>query len=255
LGEDLAEAFSGTRLLFYAAALAETGPMAFGGGDHAVRVFTQQHLAAPAWGDSANVAGYVLPAVVAPALWLTGLVTGDRYGLRTGSAALQALAVTLATTALLKWTTGRPFPLNGGDPHAPDVLDHPEYAHEFRPFRLDGGWAWPSGHTAASTSVVAALAAVDPDHPVIPAVGYPIAAAIGVGMIVGDRHWTSDVIAGALFGYAIGTSVGGSFRRRALRGPGQERSAGDRDRGVLKTVTLAPLPHPGAVGMVVSGAW
>lgn len=244
VGADLVEAFTGTNLLLYGAAVAETGAMAFGGGDQAVRVYVQQHFASAAWGDVSNVVGYVLPAVVAPGVWIAGLATRDRGALGGGSAAIQALAMTLATTAILKWTTGRPYPLNGGSPTAPDVLDHPEYAREFRPFRLDGEWAWPSGHTAATTSVVAALSAWDPDAIAIPLVGYPIAAAIGLGMVSGDRHWASDVVAGGLIGYAIGSSVGASYRKRA-------RSEKEGPRGTLYVVPWGR----GAVGATLVGAW
>ena len=247
LGADLAGAFTGTNLIFYGAAVGETGAMAFGGGDHAVRLLVQRNLVAPAWGDAAYVAGYALPAIVAPGLWGYGLASHDRGALGAGSAALQALATTLATTALLKWTTGRAYPLNGGDPRASDVLDHPEYARAFRPFRLDGGWAWPSGHTSATMSVVAALSAFDPDHVAIPLVGYPIVAAIGLGMIDGDRHWTSDVIAGALVGYAIGSSIGASFRRRADDAREGEPHASE--------VHFVPMVANGALGGSIAGRW
>jgi membrane-associated phospholipid phosphatase len=243
VGADVAEAFTGTNLIFYGAAVAETGAMAFGGGDHAVRVFVRTNLVAPAWCDVANVAGYVLPVVVAPAIWGLGLAAKDDAAIGAGSAAVQALALTAATTVLLKWSTGRSYPLHGGDPHAPDVLDHPGYARDFRPFNVDGDWAWPSGHTAATTSVVAALSAWDPDHIAIPLVGYPIATAIGLGMVDGDRHWASDVLAGGLIGYAIGSSVGASFRRRA-RG----------EREGARAIRLVPL-GAGTVGLAVAGAW
>lgn len=248
VGSDLADALFSTNLILYGIAVAETGAMAFGGGDHAVRVFVQQHLAGPepTWGSVSNTAGYVIPAVVAPGLWIAGLASRDRTTLTGGSAAVQALVLTLATTALLKWVTGRPYPLNGGDPNAPDVLSHPEYAREFRPFRTDGGWAWPSGHTAATTSVVAALSAWDPDSIAIPLVGYPVAAAIGLGMIDGDRHWTSDVIAGALFGYAIGSSVGRNFRKRAR----------DEHGDTEASVRLVPMSGGGCqVGASLVGRW
>jgi membrane-associated phospholipid phosphatase len=254
-GDDLVEAFTGARLIFYGAAVAETGVMAFGGGDHAVRVFFRRNLAVQAWGDSANVAGYVVPALVAPSVWIVGLVTHDRYGLGAGSAAVQALGTTLAVTALLKWSVGRSYPLNGGDPNAPDVLDHPEYARSFRPFRLDGGWAWPSGHTSASFSVVAALSAWDPDSLAIPLIGYPLAAAIGVGMVDGDHHWTSDVIAGGLFGYAIGHSIGDSFHSRRAQPNGDKSPDSARGLlGTLRSVHFVPMTG-GTVGGMLVGVW
>jgi membrane-associated phospholipid phosphatase len=188
--------------------------MAQSGLDHSVRVAVQNHLASPAYGDLAFYGGYIVPALTAPVIYVVGLATGDDAKTGAGSAALQALAVTLATTGLLKWSTGRAYPLNGGDPAAPDRLDHPGFARTFTPF--EGGLlAWPSGHTSATISVVAALTAYAPDQLVVPLVGYPLVLAIGFGMIVGDRHWASDVLAGALIGQAIGWSIGASFRARA----------------------------------------
>ncbi|HZU83238.1 MAG TPA: hypothetical protein VE987_09990, partial [Polyangiaceae bacterium] len=61
--------------------------------------------------------------------------------------------------------------------------------------------------------------------------------------IVGDHHWTSDVIAGALIGYAFGSSVGRSFRRRARGETGQDRA-----------IRIVPV-GPGAVGGAVVGVW
>jgi membrane-associated phospholipid phosphatase len=243
VGPDLADAFTGWNLVFYGAAVADTTVMAIGGGDHGIRVFFRQSIAFPAWGNTAYVAGYVLPVLVAPAIWVVGLATDDCGLLGAGSAAIQALAATAVTTVLLKWATGRPYPLHGGDPHAPDVLGHPEFAHEFAPFNLAGDWAWPSGHTAAATSIVAALSGWCPDCLAIPLIGYPISVAIGVGMIAGDHHWASDVVAGGLLGYAIGSSVGRDFRRRATA-----------DRGGGREVRLVPLGS-GTIGAAVIGAF
>jgi membrane-associated phospholipid phosphatase len=241
LGEDIADAFWGYELLYYAGAVGETGVMAFSGGDHAVRVEFVRYLQAQAWGDASFVAGYAVPATTAPTIWVVGLVTHDPVVAGAGSAAIQALAVTLATTGLLKLGTGRPYPLHGGDPHAQDRLDHPEYAREFRPFQ-NGLGAWPSGHTSSTISIAAALTAYAPDQPWIPAIGYPLGAAIGLGMIDRDSHWTSDVVAGALVGHAIGWSIGRNFRGRV--------------RGELpRQTSLEVVPLPGARGLALSGQW
>ena len=214
LGKNVLYAFSGSRLLFSGAAFAATGALAFSGEDHALRVAVEHQIASPAWGDGAYYAGYIAPAVVAPGLYVIGLASGDRETTGAGAAALQALVVTLGVTGALKVMTGRPYPLHGGDPRAPDRLDHPEYAREFRPFQPTSvRLSWPSGHTSASVSIAAALAAYYSDQPWVAAVGYPLALGIGVGMVDGDRHWTSDVVAGALIGHVIGWSVGRGFRR------------------------------------------
>jgi membrane-associated phospholipid phosphatase len=242
----MADAFTGTNLLLYGSAVAVTGVMAFGGGDQAVRVAVQRSLVAPAFADGAYYAGYLLPAIVAPAVYVTGLFTGDRDAVTAGCAALQALGIELLATGILKVGVGRPYPLNGGDPNAPDRLDHPEYARTFHPF--GSVWplpAWPSGHTSATTAVAAALSASYPDRPWVAVIGYSLALAVGVGLVDGDRHWTSDVIAGALVGHAIGYSVGSAFRRRA-RADAAGGSAG---------LELVPLLGPGLMGAAVERSW
>lgn len=236
LGDNAARAFTGPRLLLYAAAIGVTAGMAPSGADHAVRVDVQRHLAAPAYGDAAYYAGYIAPVLVAPGLWLIGISGDNRDTAGAGAAATQALVVTVVATGALKVITGRPFPLHGGDPDAADRLDHPEYARAFYFFQPARGLAWPSGHTSASVSIAAALTAYRPDQPWIPIVAYPVALGIGVGMVVGDRHWSSDVIAGALLGQGIGWSVGSGFRD-AVRG--------QREQSALLVLPRA-LPEGGA---------
>jgi membrane-associated phospholipid phosphatase len=245
LGADLVEAFTGTNLLWYGGAFVATGVMAFGGVDHAVRVGAQQNLRSPAYADGAFYAGYLLPATVAPAVYLVGLATHDRVAAGAGSAALQAVVTTLVATGVLKIALGRAYPLNGGDPNAADRLDHPEYARQFRPFQ--SLWplpSWPSGHVSGTLSIAAALTAYYPDQLWIPLVGYPLAALVGFGMVVRDSHWASDMVGGALMGHAIGYSIGGAFRRR-LR-------AGDAQDGALR---VAPVVTPGFCGVSIAGAW
>lgn len=213
LGPDLARAFGGYQWLYLAGAVAATAAMSPTGADHAIRVGVQEHLHVPAWGDAAYYGGYVLPIVVPLSMYVTGLAVDDARTAGAGSAALQALAITEVVTVVLKVSTGRPFPLHGGDPNAPDRLEHPEYAYEYHPFGFAGQYAWPSGHTSAAFSIAASLTAYY-DSWIVPAVSYPIATAIAFGMVVGDRHWASDIVAGALIGQGIGWSIGESFADR-----------------------------------------
>lgn len=242
LGTDTARAFGGWNSIYYGAAIAGTAALAPSGADHAARTWVQERVHAPLWGQSAYYAGYLLPVLVAPGIFLAGLAGHDAGLAGAGAAAVQALGLTVITTAVLKVGTGRPFPMHGGDPNAPDRLDHPEYAREFVPFGLAGRYAWPSGHTSASISIAAALTATARGSVVVPAIAYPVALGIGAGMIVGDHHWVSDVLAGALIGQAIGWSVGESFRERAHGA-----------RGEAARLHLVPLLGAGLGGCAVVG--
>ncbi len=242
LGDDVVAAFRATNVFFFAGAALVTGAMAQGGVDHSLRVATQRHLTSPGYADAALYAGWLVPAIAAPALYAFGLARGDDDTAAAGSAAAQAVVVTFAATGLLKWGTGRAYPLNGGDPNADGRLDHPEFARTFTPFGGDFG-AWPSGHTSVTVALVAALHAYAPDELLIPLVGYPLAGAIGLGMVVGDRHWASDVLAGALLGQAFGGAIGDGFRARA----------GARGGADAARRPAAPSVHVGALGPRVLG--
>jgi membrane-associated phospholipid phosphatase len=234
LGEDVANAFTGYSLLFYGGAVAATGVMAFGGVDQAVRDGVQRHIDWPVYGDASVLAGYILPAALAPTIYVVGLAADDRDVAGAGGAAIQALVVTVVATGVLKLGVGRAYP---GDEDG---------ATSFRPFqRLDLPVlpAWPSGHTSACISIAASLTAYYPDQVWIPLVGYPLGLGIGFGLIVGDHHWASDVVAGGLIGHAIGYAVGRSFRAR-VHGAG--RPALD--------VTFVPLAGD-VHGLAVAGAW
>ncbi|HEY4105295.1 MAG TPA: phosphatase PAP2 family protein [Polyangiaceae bacterium] len=131
---------------------------------------------------------------------------------------LQAGVVTLASVSLLKFGVGRRFPNGGTDPNAPDRLDHPERARDFAPFQRGLG-GWPSGHTAIMFSGAAAFRASNPELGVVSFAGYPFALAVAGGMWLGDHHYASDIISGALFGQAVGDSAGQSFAQ-AFGAPG-----------------------------------
>jgi membrane-associated phospholipid phosphatase len=234
LGADIVDAFTGTSLVFYGGAVVATGVMAYGGIDQATRTRVQRAIDWPVYGETSVLAGYILPAALAPTLYLVGLAADDRGLAGAGSAAIQALAVTVVTTAVLKLGVGRAYP------------GEEDGATAFRPFqRLDLPVlpAWPSGHTSACISVAASLTAYYPDQVWIPLVGYPLGLLIGFGLVAGDHHWASDVIGGALIGHAIGYSIGRSFRERA-------RGSGRPAFGVM----FVPLAGD-VYGLAVAGAW
>jgi membrane-associated phospholipid phosphatase len=230
LARDLADAFGGTNLLWYAGAVGASAAMAWSGADASIRDGVQAHFASSTYGNVANLTGYILPVALAPSIWITGLVVRDEDTAAAGSAAVQSLAVTILTTAALKVSVGREYP--------------PASAHTFTPYQ-SWSWpfpAWPSGHSSSAFSVVAALTAYYGEREIwIPIVGYPAALGIALGMLSGDEHWASDLVAGAVIGQCIGWTIGRDFRGR-------------RDDGVAPKISLVPLTGVGT-GIAVAGAW
>ena len=212
LGCNLVAAGTGENLLYYGAALLSTMELSASGADHHLRVAFEERVGARGFSDATVVAGYVGPPAIGALLYGTGLVTGKGRWTGAGAAALQAMTVTFAATVLLKGLTGRPFPNHGGDPTSPERLRHPEWAREWRGPLLENS-AWPSGHTSVAVSLAAALTSYYVDADWVAWVAYPAASAIALGMLRGAHHWASDVVAGALLGQAVGSSVGRDFRR------------------------------------------
>ena len=152
----------------------------------------------------------------------------------------------------LKWLTDRAGPFPDGDPHKQhtswlrDSNDPKDF--NFNPFDVHGGLRWPSGHTASNVAFVSALVAFYPDEVWLPAVGYPFTLAIGLGMIEGDYHWLSDVVAGALIGHVIGWVAGKQFRRAFDARRSECGATGKSGRLWLQVV-------PTSNGVAVAGAF
>jgi membrane-associated phospholipid phosphatase len=216
--------------------------MAPSGLDHDLRLVAQRDLGGSYKLEPVSLwTPYVLAGSSAIGWGVSALVDACEVQ-RPLSAIVQAMAGGFVVTGLLKWSVGRGWPNGGADPYAPDRLEHPEYAQDFRPFRHGFG-AWPSGHTLSMFAAAAAFRAAERELGWLRFVGYPLAAGVGFGMWMSDRHWASDIFAGALLGEAIGGSVGQSFARAEDQpAPGTRRS-------------LYVVPVSGGVLAGVSGEW
>jgi membrane-associated phospholipid phosphatase len=88
----------------------------------------------------------------------------------------------------------------------------------FRPFSLDNGWqAFPSGH-AVTAFALAAVLAEEVGGPWATALGYGAAGVVGWSRIHEDRHWTSDVVGGAIGGAVVAGSTVRWLQRRERDG-------------------------------------
>jgi hypothetical protein len=114
----------------------------------------------------------------------------------------------------LKIVTGRTWPgiTDGWDsPLSKRSERQDDYSGEFNWFNIDAIGGWPSGHTANAFVAAATISQIYHDNTLLKIAVYSYASLIGLGMSVYD-HWASDVIAGALIGLAVGTTVGKSYR-------------------------------------------
>jgi membrane-associated phospholipid phosphatase len=186
--------------------------------DHRVRLLGQRELFGRPQLEPVSVwTPYVLAGGVLAGYGVAALA-GSCSMQRRIAPVLQAGVLTFGTVAILKFGVGRQWPNGGRDPDAPDRLDHPEQARDFKPFQRPYA-AWPSGHTALMFAAASAFRAGNEDLGLAAWLGYPLAVGVASGMWLGDHHWGSDIISGALLGEAIGSSVGQSFSE-ALGVPG-----------------------------------
>jgi membrane-associated phospholipid phosphatase len=205
--------------------------------DHRLRLVSQRDLGGRYGLEPVSLyAPFVLAGGVL-VMHVGGALGGSCAVRRPTAAMLQGIVLGLGVTSLVKWGTGRSWPNGGRDPHAADRLEYPGTAREFRPFRA-GLAAFPSGHTLTMMVAAAAFRAAEPELGWLAWSGYPLALGVGAGMWLGDHHWASDVISGALLGEAIGGSVGRSFATDAAEAAHQVGFVVvPVEGGVLATVT------------------
>lgn len=114
---------------------------------------------------------------------------GSTRLLDTALLSAEAQLLTLGLTEGLAHAIGRSRPREANDPF------HFELGHS----------SFPSSH-ASQAFAVAAVLADRYDQPV-PTIAYGLAGLVGLARLARDRHWSSDVVAGALLGWGIGKTL------------------------------------------------
>jgi membrane-associated phospholipid phosphatase len=165
-------------------------------------------------GVPSMVIGAVLPVGLPLGLYLYGRNKGDGELQIAGLAMGQAAILGLGISSTIKSIVGRRAP--GIIDRDPDPNDYSrDWAFGFMNRGIIDGW--PSGHTSVAFAMAAALTELYPDSLGLKIGAYSYAVFIGAGMSV-IGHWASDIMAGAFIGYAIGKSVGASFRQLSSSG-------------------------------------
>ncbi|MGH7498642.1 MAG: phosphatase PAP2 family protein [Gemmatimonadales bacterium] len=133
-----------------------------------------------------------------------GLISGNSKLTKTAGRLGASLLLAGGTGLLAKEMLGRPRP------------DHSLDADGYSPF--SGQDAMPSGHTTVAFALATSLA--DDIHNPWASVGlYGMATAVGWSRINDNRHWLSDVAAGALIGITSSKLASGRWRIFGLRPP------------------------------------
>lgn len=133
-----------------------------------------------------------------------GLVMGNGRVTRAGGRITGSLLLAGAAVNILKPLAGRARPSSSLE------------AHDFRPFSRQD--AWPSGHTAVAFALATS---VGDELRYTPAsiLLYGAATLTAWSRVNDNRHWVTDVAAGALVGVASAKLMNGRWRVFGLSGP------------------------------------
>ena len=133
-----------------------------------------------------------------------GLVSGDDGLTRAGARITTSLAIAGGALTVLKAAIGRRRPLDTRN------------AFSFHPF--SGNDAFPSGHTTMAFALAASVS--DEVHsPVASVLLYTAATGTAWSRTNDNKHWLSDVVAGAALGITSAKLVNGRWRIFGLRPP------------------------------------
>ena len=178
--------------------------------------------------DVANVwqewGGFYVPTGIAVGTLGLGLVTGKPEVTRTGARVATSVLGATVVGRVMKKAIGRARPSEADDQYTFDPFG------DFNSF--------PSGHTltafALSTSLADAI-----DNKWADAGLYTLAAGTGVSRMIGNHHWFSDVVGGALVGITVAKFVDGKWSLFGLQSP--EFLVGPQGTGLRWTVDVPGL--------------
>jgi len=133
--------------------------------------------------------------IVMSGIFTYGMVAKDKKCVSTALLALESFALASLVTRIPKTLVGRERPDNWqGD--GPYTFNGPFH-----------GVSFPSGHTTASFAVASVIATQFRDSKWIPITAYSVAGLAGLSRIYNNKHWLTDVVAGATIGTLIGNLV------------------------------------------------
>jgi membrane-associated phospholipid phosphatase len=141
--------------------------------------------------------------------------------------ATQAYITGGAMESLLKFLSGRQRPYVS-NPNQVEV--EPKFRGPFHSSGRDENGkrlnsSFPSGHTTVAFAAATVFAMEYKNVPLIPIISYSAASLIGLSRITENKHWITDVFAGAALGFFTGRKVVNNYHRYAkLKAPNQKKN-------------------------------
>jgi hypothetical protein len=141
--------------------------------------------------------------------------------------ASQAAIIGGVTGTVLKFLTWRQRPnYYGANIEGEPIFHGPFPGPDVEGNRMNS--SFPSGHTTAAFAAATVYAVQYRNKPIVPVLMYTAAAMIGLTRITENKHWATDVLAGAALGYVTGKQVVRNYERYS------RRKAQGKDRGQVR---------------------
>jgi len=138
------------------------------------------------------------------AFYTYGLISDNPRSRSTGLLMAESFIVSALLVRVPKYLAGRSRPDAWGSP-GPNEWQGPF-----------NGTSFPSGHTTSAFAVASVVAWQYKDTPWVPVTAYSLATLAGLSRIYDNRHWVSDVVAGAIFGTVTGLYISRQNQDRQL---------------------------------------
>ncbi len=140
-----------------------------------------------------------------------GLVFKSEKMQTTTLLAIQAYITGAALESVVKVLTGRTRPSSYPD----DVRATATFLGPFSSKAGKDNSSFPSGHTTVAFAAATVFALEYSDKPWVPIIAYSSATLIGLSRITENKHWATDVFAGAVVGFLAGRNVVNNYHRFA----------------------------------------
>jgi membrane-associated phospholipid phosphatase len=156
--------------------------------------------------------GGIVPVITPVVFYISGKSLENEKAVIAATALTQTLILTMCVQTPIKMITGRRDPGLVDNAFYDKIYGEDDFSNVWNWFNMDGFNGWPSGHTANAFAAAATLSEIYNDNVWVKVGAYTYATFIGIGTTT-SAHWASEAFAGALIGYAIGKTVGKSYRK------------------------------------------
>jgi membrane-associated phospholipid phosphatase len=181
-------------------------------GDEAIRDGVQSYADMHAWvGDVSPVItqlGGVAGFATAGAFFGAGLLFKDDRARDTGYLAASAILQAMLVDNFLKIAAGRQRP------YVADGEDHWDGPAAYFNGSGEDNRSFPSGHSATAFALATVVSMQYGHRAWVPVVAYTLATGVGLSRMALDKHWSSDVLVGAVIGHLVARLVVRDYARR-----------------------------------------